>query len=152
MARPTLPHSVTSRTNQQTSRPGRRPRQRTQRQLARVIAASLGEHREAGQIRCISDFTTCPITIALVTEELANITCEDSRPIQSEANQVTRRAQQAVLDSLGARPLAPIHPCEDCGQRTSYHLYCSACQETRYLWHLWADEEQQAWEQAQGCC
>ncbi len=152
MAKQTVHHSVKSRTNAQTARPGWRPRQRTKRQLARDIVASLREHRAAGRVRCISDYTTCPLTIALVTEELANITCEDSRPVQSAADQATRRAQQAELDSLSARPLAAIHPCEDCSRHTTYATYCTACQETRYLWHLWADEEQQAWEQAQGCC
>ena len=152
MAKQTVHHSVSSRTNAQTSRPGWRPRKGTKRQLARDIAASLQEHRAAGRVRCISDYTTCPLTIALVTEELANITCEDSRPVQSAADQAKRREQQAWLDGLRVGEAAPIHPCEDCGRPTTYTRYCTACQDTRHLWHLWQDEEQDAWEQAHGCC
>ena len=73
------------------------------------------------------------------------------RPVQTEAVQAKRREQQAWLDSLYVGELAPIHPCEDYGQPTTYTRYCTACQGRRYLWHLWEDEELHAWEIANGC-
>ena len=150
MAKQTVHHSVSSRTSAQTSRPGWRPRKSSPAQLARDIAASIRQHRAAGRPAAIANYTTNPITIALVEQELSGT--QPLRPVQSAADQATRREQQAWLDSLRVKEPAPVHPCEDCGRPTTYTRLCTACQETRYLWHLWQDEEQYAWEQAHGCC
>ena len=150
MAKQTVHHSVSSRTNAQTSRPGWRPRQGSPAQLARDIAASIRQHRAAGRPAAIANYTTNPITIALVEQELSGP--QPLRPVQSEADQATRREQQAWLESLRVKEPAPITPCEDCGRPTTYTRLCTACQDQRYLWHRWQDEEQYAWEQAHGCC
>ncbi len=150
MAKHTVHHSVSSRTNAQTSRPGWRPRQGNPAQLARDIAASIRQHWAAGRPASVSNYTANPITIALVEKELSGT--QPLRLVQSEADQATRQEQQAWLDSLRVKEPAPVHPCEDCDRPTTYTRFCTACQDTRAWWHLWQDAEQDAWEQAHGCC
>jgi hypothetical protein len=65
--------SVNDRRAHQCARPGRRPRKRTRRQLARDVAASIRQHRAAGDARWTqpSEFTPDAETQDLVCQLLA---------------------------------------------------------------------------------
>ena len=66
------PRGVNDRRSHQCARPGWRPRQRTLHQLARDIAASIRQHRAAGDARWSQpgDFTPDAETQALVQQLL----------------------------------------------------------------------------------
>jgi hypothetical protein len=66
------PRSVNDRRSHQCARPGWRPRKRTPRQLARDIAASIRQHRAAGDAHGTQpgDFTPDAETQALVQQLL----------------------------------------------------------------------------------
>jgi hypothetical protein len=67
------PRSVPDRRSHQCARPGWRPRKRTPRQQAEIIAASIRQHRAAGDTRWTqpSEFTPDAETQALVWQLLA---------------------------------------------------------------------------------
>jgi hypothetical protein len=78
--RPRNPRSVNDRRAHQCARPGWRPRKRTQHQLARDVAASIRQHRAAGDARWTqpSEFTPDGETQALVCQLLAANTASHS--------------------------------------------------------------------------
>ena len=67
------PRSVNDRRSHQCARPGWRPRERTPRQQAEIIAESIRQHRAAGDARWThpSEFTPDTETQALVRQLLA---------------------------------------------------------------------------------
>ncbi len=71
-------HSVNDRRSHQCARPGWRPPQISQRQLAQDIADSILEHREIGDTCYIHphEFTPNPIVQAMVLQLLAADTAE----------------------------------------------------------------------------
>jgi hypothetical protein len=77
---PRNPRSVNDRRAHQCARPGWRPRKRTRRQLARDVAASIRQHRAAGDARWTqpSEFTLEAETQDLVCQLLAANTASHS--------------------------------------------------------------------------
>ncbi len=63
-------HAVNTRSNAQTSRAGWKPRKTSHTQLVRDIVASIQAKHAAGKSAAIGDYTTNPITRALVEVEL----------------------------------------------------------------------------------
>ena len=136
-------HAVKTRTNQQTSRPGWRPKKTSHTQLVHDIVASIRTKHAAGKATAIGDYTTNPITTALVEAEL-NLG-QTLRPMQPDDDQGRRRQQQADADRGKSEPPPSwARPCDDCNEPTTHGLLCSECEDMR--WSAYYDLEAEHYE------
>ncbi len=126
-------HTVKTRTNQQTSRPGWRPAKTSHAKLVRDIVTSIQAKRAAGRTTDATDSTSDVPTIAAIEALLTSPTLRHVQPAEAQA---TRRQQQAHLDK-GRTTTTPdcSKPCTGCSEPTTHGLLCTGCEDMRWSAH-----------------